>query len=158
MASKNIPHINLSSDLSTQTIEHLGLSKQPFASEILSDKSFFNTQALSKISDSLIHQVQFSELLLIIEGPHGSGKTSLFRQFIQSDISNTKILSMQAEATDTLVQIQQKMSIHLQDLGDANHLDENLKSLKMFDQTPLVVIDSAHVLSDTTLQKIFRYQ
>ncbi|VAW63786.1 hypothetical protein MNBD_GAMMA11-2189, partial [hydrothermal vent metagenome] len=158
MTSKNQSSTPLSSDLAARSMEFLGLSKQPFITEILSDKSFFNRQALDKISDSLIHQVQFTDLLLIIEGPHGSGKTSLFRQFIQVEISNTKILSMQAEATDTLVQIQQKMSIHLQDMGDANHLDENLKSLQMFDQVPLLVIDCVHVLSDTTLQELFRYQ
>ena len=157
MAKKNKTHIT-SGELNAQSLDFLGLSKQPFANEILTEKSFFNTQSLTKISDSLTHQVQFSDLLLLVEGEHGSGKTSLFRQFIQNDIANTKSLSMQAEATDTLVQIQQKMSMHMQDLGDANHLNENLKSLQMFDQTPLIIMDNSHVLSDTTLQELFRYQ
>lgn len=157
MAKKNKNNKN-TGELNAQSLDFLGLSKQPFANEILTEKSFFNTQSLTKISDSLTHQVQFSDLLLLVEGEHGSGKTSLFRQFIQSDIANTKSLSMQAEATDTLIQIQQKMSIHMQDLGDANHLNENLKSLQMFDQTPLIIMDNSHVLSDTTLQELFRYQ
>jgi len=147
-----------STELSQQSIDYLGVSKQPFANEILSQESFFSHQALDKISDNLIHQVQFSELLLLVEGIHGAGKTSFFRQFIQLEIANTKILAIHAEATDTLVQIQQKMSIHLQDLGDANHLDDNLKSLQMFDQTPLAVINDSHVLSDTTLQELLRFQ
>jgi len=145
-------------ELNPQSIEYLGVSKQPFANEILSEESFFNYQALDKISDSLIHQVQFSDLLLIVEGIYGAGKTAFFRKFIQIEIANTKSLAIQAEATDTLVQIQQKMSLHLQDLGDASHLDDNLKSLKMFDQTPLLVINNSHVLSDTTLQELLRYQ
>jgi len=145
-------------ELNQQSIEYLGVSKQPFANEILTEESFFNHQALTKISDSLSHQVQFSDLLLLVEGINGAGKTSLFRQFIQTEIANTKILAIQAEATDTLVQIQQKMSMHLQDLGDANHLDDNLKSLQTFDQMPLVVINNSHVLSDTTLQEFLRYQ
>ncbi|VAW62620.1 hypothetical protein MNBD_GAMMA08-2424 [hydrothermal vent metagenome] len=145
-------------ELSASSLDYLGLTKQPFVNEILSGKSFFEHQALTKITDSLTHQAQFSDLLLLVEGAHGAGKTSLFRQFIQTEIPNTKILSVQAEATDTLVQIQQKISIHLQDLGDANHLDENLKSLQMFDQNPILVMDSAHVLSDITLQELFRYQ
>ncbi|MCW9047295.1 MAG: SPOR domain-containing protein [Gammaproteobacteria bacterium] len=157
MAKKN-KNNKADCELNIQSLDFLGLSKQPFANEILTEKSFFNTQSLTKISDSLIHQVQFSDLLLLVEGDHGSGKTSLFRQFIQTEIANTKSLSMQAEATDTLMQIQQKMSIHLQDLGDANHLNENLKSLQMFDQTPLIIMDNSHVLSDTTLQELFRYQ
>jgi len=158
MAKKNKNNNNSAGELSAQSLDFLNLSKQPFANEILSDKSFFNTQSLTKILDSLTHQVQFSDLLLLVEGMHGSGKTSLFRQFIQHDIANTKSLSMQAEATDTLVQIQQKMSIHLQDLGDASHLEENLKSLHMFDQVPLIIMDNSHVLSDTTIQELFRYQ
>jgi len=158
MAKKNKNNNISAGELSDQSLDFLNLSKQPFANEILSDKSFFNTQSLTKILDSLVHQVQFSDLLLLVEGMHGSGKTSLFRQFIQHDIANTKSLSMQAEATDTLVQIQQKMSIHLQDLGDAGHLEENLKSLQMFDQVPLIIMDNSHVLSDTTIQELFRYQ
>lgn len=145
-------------ELNPQSIQHLGLSKQPFMSEILSDEAFYKIPALDKISDNLIHQVQFSDLLLIVEGLQGSGKTALFRRLIQSNIQNIKLLSIQAEATDTLVQVQQKMSLHMQDLGDANHLDDNLKSLQMFDQTPLIIMDNSHVLSDTTLQELFRYQ
>jgi len=157
MANKNNNN-DFSGELNSQSMAFLGLNKQAFAEEILSDKSFFKPQALTKIIDNLVHQVQFSDLILVIEGTQGSGKTSLFRQFIQSNITNTKILSIFAEATDTLVQIQQKMSIHLQELGDANHLNDNLKNLQMFDQTPLIVMDNSHVLSDITLQELFRYQ
>ena len=144
--------------LNQQSLQFLGLTKQPFGSEILSDENFFNSPEVDKITESLIHQIQFSDLLLIVEGLQGSGKTCLFRQLIQADIQNIKLLSVQAEATDTLIQIQQKMSLHLQDLGDANHLDDNLKSLQMFDQTPLIIMDNSHVLSDITLQEFFRYQ
>lgn len=159
MSQKNDRKNNSEShELSPKSLQLLGLSKQPFANEILSEKSFFQSQALNKISDNLTHQVQFSDLILLVEGNHGSGKTSLFRHFIQTEIANIKTLSMQAEATDTLTQIQQKMSIHLQDMGDASHLDDNLKNLQMFDQIPLIVMDNSHVLSDTTLQELFRYQ
>ncbi len=145
-------------ELNDQSLEYLGLTKQPFTHDILTEKNTFTIQAIEKIADSLEHQVQFSDLLLLVEGDHGSGKTVLYRQFIQTDITNTKILPMHAEATDTLVQIQQKISLHLEDLGDANYLDENLKSLQTFDQRPLVVVDNSHVLSDITLQELFRYQ
>ncbi len=158
MAKKNSSNNKSTWELNQQSIDYLGVSKQPFANEILTEESFFKYQALDKISDSLVHQIQFSELLLIIEGLHGAGKTAFFRQLIQLEIANTKTLAIQAEATDTLTQIQQKMSIHMQDLGDASHLDDNLKSLQMFDQTPLAVINNSHVLSDTTLQELLRYQ
>jgi len=158
MANKNNKNNSASTDLSQQSLQYLGLNKQPFLSEILSEKSFYKLPALEKISENLIHQIQFSDLLLIVEGLQGSGKTALFRQLIQAEIQNIKILSIQAEATDTLTQIQQKISLHMQDLGDDNHLDDNLKSLQMFDQTPLIIMDNAHVLSDITLQELLRYQ
>ena len=156
MANKN--NIISDGELSAESLQNLGLSKQPFANEILTSENFFEHQALTKITESLMHQVQFSDLILLIEGDHGAGKTALFRQFIQQEISNTKTLSMQAEATDTLADIQQKMSIHLQDLGDKNQLTENLNSLKTFDQIALLCMDNSHVLSDTTLQELLRYR
>lgn len=156
--STNNSKTSLSENLKSQSMSYLGLTKQPFANEILSDKTFFSFPALNKISESLCHQVQFSDLLLLIEGPQGSGKSTLFRHFIQLEINNTKLLPIQAEATDTLPQLQEKMSLHLQDLGEASNLDENLKSLKMFNQTPLLIIDNSHVLNDTTLQQLLRYQ
>lgn len=156
--AKNKNNKNTPWEFDAQSLQYLGLEKQPYAEEILTEQTFFQSQALLKILESLIHQVQFSDLLLIVEGKQGSGKTSIYRQFIQTDITNTKILSVQAEATDTLAQLQQKMSLHLQDLGDANHLEDNLKSLQTFDQVPVLVMDNSHVLSDTTLQELFRFQ
>lgn len=156
--AKNTKTQNKPGELNQQSIDYLKLTRQPFASEILTEESFFHTQALQKICDNLEHQSQFSDLILLIEGAQGSGKTCLFRYFIQQQVSNIKLLPIQAEATDTLVQIQQKMSLHLQDLGDANHLENNLQSLQTFDQTPLAIIDSCHVLSDTTLQELIRFK
>ena len=152
------PTSDLDCTLSQDCLDYLKINKQPFSADILTDSTFLTFPALDKIIENLHHQVQFSDLLLVIEGPFGSGKTSLFRQLIHTEIENTKSLAIQAEATDTLIQIQQKMSMHLQDLGNANYLDDNLKSLQSFDQIPLAIIDNAHVLSDTTIQELFRYK
>jgi len=118
MAKKSNNKNPTNCELTQQSLDYLGINKQPFSNEILTEKSCFNLQAAEKIIDSLSHQVQFSDLLLLVEGSHGSGKTTLYRQFIQTDITNIKILFMHAEATDTLVQIQQKISLHLEDIGD----------------------------------------
>lgn len=153
-----LDNTQLDCSLSQSSLDYLKISKQPFAADILTEATFFSTPSLNKIIENLQHQAQFSDLVLIIEGPYGSGKTSLFRHLILHEIENTKSLPIQAEATDTVVQIQQKISEYLQDLGDANHLDDNLKSLQSFNQTPLVIIDNTHVLSDTTLQELLRYK
>lgn len=157
--NKKTPNnIEFDCSLSQDSLAYLKINKQPFAIDILTETTFFSFLALEKIIENLQHQVQFSDLLLIIEGPYGSGKTTLFRHLTHNEIENTKLLPIQAEATDTLVQIQQKISELLQDLGNANYLDDNLKSLQSFNQTPLVVIDNTHVLSDTTLQELLRYK
>ena len=117
-------------------LESLGISKQPFANTVLSYKETYTDPALTKIIDSIKHHFQFSPLLLIIEGEYGSGKTTLFRHLSQSEITNIKLLPAQAEAADTLMQIQHKMSFHLEDIGSANHLDDNLKQLTTFDSIP----------------------
>lgn len=144
--------------LSQNCLDYLKINKQPFAADILTENTFLNFPELDKIIENLRHQIQFSDLLLIIEGPFGSGKTSLFRQLTRDEIETTKLLPIQAEATDTLIHLQQKMSMHLQDMGSASYLEENLKILQSFDQIPLAVIDNAHVLSDTTIQELFRYK
>ena len=119
-ANKKTPNIiDFDSSLSQDSLDYLKINKQPFAADILTQETFFSFPALNKIIENLQHQVQFSDLLLIIEGPYGSGKTSLFRNLLLHDIENTKSLPILAEATDTLIQIQQKISEHLQDLGDA---------------------------------------
>lgn len=145
-------------NLSPIAMEAFGFSQQPFASNILSEEAIFIDAILEQLLETTKHHLQFSDLLLIIEGNFGSGKTTLFRRLIQSEIANSFVMPIHAETTDTLTQIQQKMSIHLKDQGDANYLDDNLKNLQVFDQTPIIILDDAHVLSDTTLQEILRYQ
>ncbi|MCW8853918.1 MAG: AAA family ATPase, partial [Gammaproteobacteria bacterium] len=130
----------------------------PFASNILSSKEVYLDSTITQLVDSLKHHIQFSPLLLIVEGEYGSGKTTLFRYLSQSEITNIKLLPIQAEASDTLIQIQHKMSFHLQDLGAANYLDDNLKQLKTFDTMPVLIIDDAHTLSDIIFQELLRYK
>ena len=144
--------------LSNEAMDYFGLDQQPFTDGILSADAIYTDATLDQLVDTLKHHLQFSDLILIVEGDLGSGKTTLFRRLIQSEADNLFQMNLHAEATDTLVQIQQKMSIHLKDQGNANYLDENLKNLKVFDQTPVIIIDDAHVLSDTTLQELIRYQ
>ena len=145
-------------NLSSEAMSYLGLSQQPFSSAVLTDEAIFSDASLEQIIETTKHHLQFSDLLLLIEGEYGSGKTTLFRQLFKHDIDNLFLISVSASATDTLTQIQQSISNQLKDQGDANHLDANLKHLQSFDQTPVLVIDDAHVLSDNSLQEILLYQ
>lgn len=144
--------------LSHQAMLTLGLKKQPFTETILAVESVFSDAVFEQFIETLKHHLQFSDLLLVVEGNFGSGKTTLYRRLIQDEFANLYVLPLQAEATDTLVQLQQKISIHLKEQGNANYIDDNLKHLQVFDQQPVVLIDDAHVLSDTTIQELLRYQ
>ncbi len=155
---KPINNISGNCQLNQQTLDYLKLSKQPFGKEILSSQTFYSDASLEKIINNIRHQAQFSELLLLVEGPHGSGKTSLFRHLLLADTPNIKLLPVQAETTDTLAHLQQKAALHLEDMGNPGQLEENLNNLQTFDQIALLVIDDAHVLSDSTLQALFAYQ
>lgn len=145
-------------ELSDNAMDFLGLSQQPFSAPILSADAIFSDATLEQLIDTTKHHLQFSDLLLILEGDSGSGKTTLFRQLLQGKAENLFLISLPASATFTLAQIQQTISTHLEDQGDANYLDENLKRLQIFDQTPVLIIDDAHVLADTTIQELLRYQ
>jgi DamX protein len=155
---KSINSISGNCHLNQQAMDYLKLSKQPFGKDILSSQTFYSDASLEKIVNNIRHQAQFSELLLLVEGPHGSGKTSLFRHLLQAGTPNVKLLPVQAESTDTLAHLQQKASLHLEDMGNTTQLNENLKNLQTFDQIALLVIDDAHVLSDNTLQELLAYQ
>lgn len=159
MAKQDIAS-TLSSDLvlNNRTMKALGLKQQPFTQALLSDKTFYTDSILNKQYETIKHHLQFSDLILIVEGVLGSGKTILFRRLFHLDIASLYLMPIQAEATDTLVQLQQKMTIHMQNQGNANYLDDNLKNLQVFDQTPVLIIDDAHVLSDNTLQELLRYK
>lgn len=155
---KSINSISGNCHLNQQTLDYLKLSKQPFGREVLSSQTFYSDASLEKIVSNIRHQAQFSDLLLLVEGPHGSGKTSLFRHLLQTDTPNIKLLPVQAETTDTLAHLQQKAALHLEDMGNPAQLEESLNNLQTFDQVPLLVIDDTHVLSDSTLQALFAYQ
>lgn len=158
MARKPTHTDNASFLLSEAAIDALSLSGQPFTQDILADESIYIDASLKQLEDTIKHLLQFSDLLITVEGDAGSGRTTLFRHLLTSEIPNIFLMPVPASATDTLVQLQQSMSIHLKEHGDANHLEDNLRNLKMFDQIPVLAIDDAHVLSDTTLQELLRYQ
>jgi DamX protein len=144
--------------LDSHTLSFLGLSQQPFAASVLAADAIYTDATRDQMMATLRHHMQFSDLVLIVEGEQGSGKTTLFRQLIQNNIPNLFLISILAEATDTLVQLQQKMSAHLKSQGSASYLDQDLKNLQVFDQFPIAIIDDAHLLSDTTLQELIRYR
>ncbi|MFT5392170.1 MAG: DamX protein [Gammaproteobacteria bacterium] len=67
----------------TGHLHALGLESEPFE-EGPAGRFFFSTSALTQRLDLLHHLVQYSDLLLAVTGPEGSGRTSVLAKVIES--------------------------------------------------------------------------
>jgi DamX protein len=67
----------------TGHLHTLGLESEPFE-EGPAGRFFFSTPALTQRLDLLHHLVQYSDLLLAVTGPEGSGRTSVLAKVIES--------------------------------------------------------------------------
>jgi len=157
MAKKH-PTNELTINLSQQAMDFYQLKQQPFSNQPPDDKCIYSDTNFEQLLDNLKHHLQFSELVLIIEGAQASGKSTLFRHLLKADINNILLLPIQAEITDTLNSLQQKFLPHLKSPHADADISEQLKNLQLFDQTATLVIDDAQRLSDECLTEIFDFQ
>jgi len=144
--------------LSQQAMDFYQLQQQPFSNQMLDNKRIYSDTNFEQLLDNVKHHLQFSELFLLIEGAHASGKSTLFRRLIKADINNVLLLPIQAEITDTLNSLQEKFTLHLKSHIANTDISEQLKNLQLFDQSAALVIDNAHLLSDECFTELFDFQ
>ena len=144
--------------LSQQVLDFYQLKQQPFSNQMLDAKSIYTDSIFEQLLDNIKHQLQFTDLILFIEGDAGSGKSTLFRRLLKTETSNILLLPVQAEITDTLNSLQQKMALHLSAPATDSPIQEQLKNLQLFDQHAALVIDDAHLLSDSCFCEILDFQ
>jgi len=137
-----------------------GLSEAPF-SEQHDDRFLFLTPALSEQLDLLKHYTQYGNLLLIVKGERGIGKSSLKYRFIDTAQEEWQICEIQANTMMT-------SGILLKDIAsgfgitepphDAPVLFEVLSSqleyLHKESYEPILIIDDAHELPQEALQSL----
>ena len=137
-----------------------GLREAPF-SEQHDDRFLFLTPALSEQLNLLKHYTQYGNLLLIVKGERGIGKSSLKYRFIDTAQEEWKICEIQANTMMT-------SSILLKDIAtgfgitepphDAPVLFEVLSSqleyLHKESYEPILIIDDAHELPQEALQSL----
>ena len=63
----------------TDWIQHFGLREDPFGS---GDDPFFLTPQLNQRINLILHLVQYSDQMLVVTGPRGSGKTALIGRLL----------------------------------------------------------------------------
>ena len=71
-------------------LEMLGLDRPPFAPEPDPD-FFYRDVELGQRLDMLAHLARYGDLLLMIIGPAGAGKTSLRQQFVAENRNELQI-------------------------------------------------------------------
>jgi len=149
--SKPVPHY----------VERCGLTAAPFSSQHEDRFVYLDAERLQRLN-MLEHLSRYSELLLIITGQKGIGKTSLLQHFILNLDEDTVVGQLNAnpmmDANKLLQAITTSFGLSVPDddpvaLQDA--LYHHLAALHHQEKTPLLVIDDAHVLPQDALETLF---
>ncbi|NOX07985.1 MAG: AAA family ATPase [Gammaproteobacteria bacterium] len=122
---------------------------------------FCSTATLQQHLDLLTHLLQFSELLLYINGPDGIGKSTLVQQFINKAHENWRICLLNAQDIQTPQRLIQQLinQFDLPSLSEHEspeiHLIQYFNKLQQAAQLPVIIIDDAEQLDLDTLKTLF---
>lgn len=142
-------------------LKSFGLQEAPF-STVHDDKFMYLDAERAQRINMLQHMCRYSNLLLIVQGVHGVGKTALMQRFIQSAETDWQVCQITA---NTMIDAEQLLFQAAQGFGvrqlpqDASELQEMLyarvATFHHNDQTPILIIDDAHELPKEALLAIF---
>jgi len=142
-------------------LSNYGLREAPFSS-IHQDKFLYLDTERAQCLDLLQHMTQHSNLLLMVQGERGAGKTSLLTRFIHNAVNTWGICKVSA---NTMMDADQLMFQAAQGFGldqlpqDAVQLQEMLyahvATMHHNGQVPILIIDDAHELPRDALLAIF---
>jgi DamX protein len=142
-------------------LANYGLSLAPF-SNLHDDRFLYLDAERAQRLNLLQHMTQYSNLLLIVQGEHGVGKTSLLTRFIKNAADNWHICEVTAntmmDAGQLLFQAAQGFGVQQlpQDSGELQEmLYARVATFHHNDQIPILVIDDAHELPKDALLAIF---
>lgn len=139
----------------------LKLEQAPFVNRAPGESFFADPEWLQRI-DLLQHLVQFSDLLLIVNGARGSGKTVLFNELARSAKENWCICKLNGEI------ILDKNSLlaciadicKLGTIAAREDLPQRLvnqwKALQLLGKYPVLLIDNAHCMDSSLLRALLR--
>lgn len=141
--------------------ERYGLSSAPFSSQHEDRFLYLDAERLQRLN-MLEHLTRYSELLLIISGPPGIGKTALRQRFcaeLDEDIVACQVEANPMMNADQLLQAVARGFGLQQPPGEPAALQEalyrHLAALHHQQKTPLLIIDDAHVLPQDALETLF---
>ncbi|NQD92037.1 AAA family ATPase [Pseudomonas sp. CrR25] len=137
-------------------LEHYQFSHDPFAARVPGFK-FFPAQR-KPVLGQLHHLARYSQLLLVVSGPEGSGKTLLRQALVAStnrQAVHSVVLSAQGagESVDILAQVAQGLQVQQPDL---RAILAQVGQMALTGQEVYVLVDDAQQLSDASLSSLLR--
>lgn len=140
-------------------VTYYGLSEDPFAQQ---EDKFFVTAKIEKLLDLLDYITHFSQKLVVVCGPPGSGKTRLLDFFIRRLDETDSCCRIEALALDTATQVLREINSQLgvenEDAKDYMQLVEHLKGylldLEADSTTCLILVDNAHLFKKPVLEAL----
>ncbi len=137
-----------------------GLNDDPFA-DAEDGELFFATPQLTQRLDLLQHLILYSDLILVITGAPGSGKTTLLNRLVSVTSQPWHVSVVQAHVEMDVPQFLAKAKQGFDLLGSGlsvidqvNQLKDAAENWRSNSQTPLLVVDEAHLLSTDALNKV----
>lgn len=124
---------------------------------------YFSDPALRQRLDLLQHLAEYADLLLLVKGEAGVGKTALLEQLLKRARDNWRVCRIDATPLTTTHQLLVLLGAQLGlegDQGSADDLRERiaqrLRNLQAGGQIALLVVDDAHVLAEPVLEAILQ--
>ncbi len=140
-------------------VTYYGLSEDPFA---LQEDKFFVTAKIEKLLGLLDYITHFSQKLVVVYGPPGSGKTRVLDYFVGRLDETDSCCRIEALALDTATQVLREINSQLgvenEDTKDhtqlAEHLKDYLLDLEADSTTCLILVDNAHLFKKPVLEAL----
>lgn len=139
-----------------------GLREAPF-SEVHDDRFLYLEPERAQRLNMLQHMVQYSDLLLMMTGERGSGKSALLQRLLQSLSEQWQVCQVYAntmmDAEQLLFQIARGFAVENLPQTSSQlqeQLYQRLASLHERDKVPLLIVDDAHELPQDALEMLFQ--
>ncbi len=145
---------------SVSYLQQYQLAREPFAVDADSNQDdFFLLDAeRAQRLNMLYHMCQNSELLLVVSGVEGSGKTSLLNKFLEMRTDNWRQCVINATTTTNpdqlLIEIGEGFGLPQDSVNFGSGLEmlqKRLTEMKRSELMPILIIDDAHQLPTASL-------
>ena len=144
-----------SKDLHPRTMLGMKLIQQPF-SKIPDAENLFDFDALKQTRDTVSHHLQFSHLLMVIQGRSGSGKNSFANSLIVSDHPALYFFNATAESGDSLQSVLNKAAENNR-ADSIQILEKRIHDIMYRGQQPILIINDAEQLAEQELHQLIQF-